>query len=220
VTQATFTASDLSFDPATHEYRLPNGAIVPSVTQILSAVGVSVDFEALRASSERTAAAIDLKRDIGTALHADAYAFDDNDLDWSTVDPRVEPYLQAWATFRENTGLVPTTRERRVYNPFHGYAGTLDGIFRRPNGGLVLVDIKTGDPDDSGCAFQTAAYVAAYEFEHRDGEALAERWGVQLVPESRIPYRICPYTSWQDWPKFQAFVTTYYHQAARRRRAA
>lgn len=213
------TATVLSFDAARHEYRTPDGRLVPSVTQILKAVGVAVDFDELRASSSRIAAAIDLKRDIGTALHADAHAFDDRDLDWSTVDPRVHPYLRAWESFRENTHVVPTTRERRVFHPVLGYAGTLDGIFEQDNGRLVLVDIKTGDPTDSGCAFQTAAYQAAYTFEHPD-VIVHDRWGVQLTPDHGIPYRITPYTDWQDFGKFQAFVTTYHHQAARRRRVA
>jgi hypothetical protein len=216
----TYTASDVIFERIAHEYRLPDGRLVPSVTQILQAVGVSVDFEGLASLGRRVADAIDLKREIGTALHADAHAFDDDDLDWNTVDPRVQPYLSAWADFRENTGATPATRERRIYHPVYGYAGTLDGIFTLPNGKLVLVDIKTGDPDDSGCAFQTAAYLAAYQHEHALTGGLIERWGVQLTPDHAIPYRIHPYTDWTDFAKFQAFVTTFHHQAARRRRAA
>lgn len=215
---APITAADLTFDPVAHEYRRPDGIVVPSVTQILSGVGISVDFDELAGMSHRVGQAIDLKRDIGTALHADAHAFDDDDLDWSTVDPRVEPYLRAWATFREHTGLVPTTRERRVYHPTFDYAGTLDGIFRHPTGRFVLVDVKTGDPDDSGCQYQTAAYAAAYNVERPD--PIAERWGVRLDPTRAIPYRIHQYTDWQDFATFQAFLTTYHHQAARRRRVA
>lgn len=215
------TAADVTFEPLRHEYMLPNGTLVPSVTEILRAVGVSTDFEGLASLGRRVADAIDLKREIGHALHADAHAFDDDDLDWTTVDPRVEPYLRAWVTFRENTGLVPTVRERRVYHPVYGYAGTLDGIFALPAGRRALVDIKTGDPDDSGCAYQTAAYLAAYVAEHpehHERELISERWGVQLVPDRAVPYRICRYTDWQDFPRFQAFLTTYFHQAGRRRR--
>lgn len=211
------SAADLQFDPLAHEYRSPDGQRIPGVTEILSAVGVSVDFEALSASSSRRAAAIEFKRDLGHALHADAHAFDDDDLDWSSVDPRVEPYLQAWATFRRNTGAQPTTRERRVWHGGLGYAGTLDGIFQLPTGRRVLIDLKTGDPDDAGCAYQTAAYLAAHQFDH-PADVVHERWGVQLVPEARVPYRIHPYRDWQDFAKFQAFLGTYWHQTARRGR--
>jgi hypothetical protein len=215
----TLTAAHITFEPVAHEYRLPDGQRIPGVTEILSAVGVSVDFVGLASIGRRVADAIDLKREIGHTLHRDAHALDDDDLDWSTVDPRVEPYLRAWATFRENSRLTPTTRERLVYHPTLGYAGTLDGIFVLPNNRRVLVDIKCGNPDDSGCAYQTAAYQAAHQAEHPD-LPIHERWGVQLTPDLSIPYRISPYTDWTDFAKFSAFLTTYSCQAARRRRAA
>lgn len=218
-----FTSRDVSFVADVHEYHLPDGTRLPSVTEILQETGVAVDFDALAGLSHRIEQAIDLKRDVGRALHADAWAYDDNDLDWATVDPRVRPYLEAWVTFRENTSLAPLTRERLVYHPIYGYAGTLDGIFAKPNGRRVLVDLKTGDPDSSGCQFQTAAYREAYVFEHRDEDPRMdpiERWGVQLTPERRVPYRIFPYEAFDDFAKFQSFVTTYHCQAARRRTAA
>jgi hypothetical protein len=64
----------------------------------------------------------------------DAHAFDDDDLDWHSVDPRVEPYLRAWQAFRANTGVVPITRERMVLHPGLWFAGTLDGVFLTQGG--------------------------------------------------------------------------------------
>jgi hypothetical protein len=212
---AALTSSDVTFDQVAHEYFLPDGQRVPSVTEVLSAVGISTDFEGLSSRSSRIGEAIALKRDIGQALHADAHAFDDDDLDWTTVDPRVEPYLTAYVTFRANSGVRPTTRERRVFHPQFRYAGTLDGIFQLADGRRVLIDLKTGDPDDSACAWQTAAYEAAHLVEH-PGHVIHERWGVQLVPGAQVPYRIHRYTDWRDFAAFQAFLTTYHHQAARR----
>lgn len=211
------TGADLIFTPDIHEYRTPDGQRIPSVTEILAAVGVSTDFDALSLYSIRTKTAIDLKRDIGQALHQDAHAYDDDDLIWASVDPRVEPYLLAWMAFRTNTNAVPLTRERRVYHPTFGYAGTLDGLFALPNGRIVLIDIKTGDPRDSGCQYQTSAYVAAVQAEHPD-QRIDERWAVQLVPDHGVPYRITPYADWQDFSRFQAFLTTYWCQADRRPR--
>lgn len=210
------TAAALTFDPVFHEYRLPDGRLVPSVTQILQAVGVSADFETIAMYSPKLGDAIELKRQLGTAVHADCHAFDDDDLDWETVDPRVEPYVRAWETFRENSGLTPVTRERRVFHPTSFYCGTLDGLFLAPDRRRVLVDIKIGDPEDAGCRFQTAGYEAAYRLEHSD-ETIAERWAVRLTPGYEVPYRITPYRDWRDGGIFQAFVTTYQHQHARRR---
>lgn len=206
----------LTFDPEAHVYRF-NGEVVPSVTQILASTGISVDFESLGSMSGEVRQAIELKREIGTALHADAHAFDDNDLDVESVDPRVRPYLDAWIEFRVNKGLLPSVRERRVFHPTMRYAGTLDGIFTTPSGARVLVDIKTGDPESSGCQFQTAAYDMAYEV--MTGESVAERWGVQLVPGLRIPYRITKYDDWRDRAQWQSIVATFYAQHARRRSA-
>lgn len=203
----------LTFDAARHEYRLPTGERVPSVTEILRATGVSTDVVAL--AEVIGAEVIDEKRAIGTALHADAHAYDDNDLDWATVDPRVRPYLEAWAAFRANSGLVPVTRERRVYHAGLRYCGTLDGIFTDRRGRHILIDIKTGDPESAGGRYQTAAYQLAWHCE-RAAVPITERWCVRLMPERRIPYRIIQYHDWRDEQTWRAIVATYYAGAHRR----
>lgn len=213
---APVTGADLQFDKLAHAYRLPTGEPVPSVTQILSAVGVSRDFEELGGRSAATAAAIDRKRELGHALHADAHAFDDDDLILESVDTAVRPYLDAWIEFRRNTGVRPLVRERRVFHAVWRYAGTLDGVFVTPQGASVLVDIKTGDPTDSGCQWQTAAYAEAFQREFPTMR-IALRWGVQLVPGLTVPYRVHPYSDWRDVLDFQAFTTTYYRQFSRRK---
>lgn len=209
-------ASVLSFDPGAHVYALPDGRVVPSVTKILSAVGVSVDFDQIGAMSSTMRERIDWKRELGTAVHADCHAWDDDDLALESVHAEVRPYVDAWITFRANTGFVPDTRERRVYHSGLFYCGTLDAIGALPNGRRVLVDIKTGDPEDAGARFQTAAYREAYLADHATA-SIDERWSVQLCPDNAIPYRIHPYADWTDFSKFAAFVTTFHEQACRRR---
>lgn len=125
-------ASDqIAFEPEMHVYRhKESGLSVPGVTSILLATGVSTDFETLSNLKHSLKHAIALKRDIGKALHADAHAFDDHDIDWSTVHDDVRRYLDCWVTFRENYAhLRPATRERIVYHPNLRFAGTLDAIF-------------------------------------------------------------------------------------------
>ncbi len=205
------TAENLTFDPIAHRYTLPDGRDVPSVTTILSAVGVSVDFEAIGARSEDMRATMEYRRQLGTAVHADCHAFDDSELDYEQVHPDVKPYLDAWVMFRLNTGFTPERRERLVYHSGRDYAGTLDAVGLIPNGRRILVDIATGDPKHSAKQFQTAAYAAAYTENPID-----ERWAVQLTPDNGIPYRIHVYSDWSDFGKFSAFVTTYHNQACRR----
>jgi hypothetical protein len=211
------SAASLTFEPVAHEYRRPDGRVVPSVTQILRDTGVSVDFDGIAAISARLGDAIELKREVGKALHADAHAFDDGDIDWETVDERVLPYLEAWRTFRENKRLSPQLRERRVYHPALGYCGTLDGVFGTPGLKRVLIDIKLGDPEDAGARYQLAGYWLAHQLEHE--EPLDERWSVQLTPEHVVPYRVTRYDDWRDFDVWRAIVTTYHAQAARRRAA-
>lgn len=214
--ELALTGGALIFYPESHEYYTPpgreGGRLIPSVTQILRAVRVSEDFDAIERARPGV---VTFARDLGTAVHADAHAFDDQDLDVATVDPRVRPYLDAWIAWRENYGAVPLQRERRLYHPLHGYCGTLDGIFDI-GGKTVLVDIKTGDPESAGARFQTAAYQAAYSAEYPE-VPITERWSVQLTPLNGVPYRITPYRDWTDFQKFTAFLTTYWAQAARRR---
>jgi hypothetical protein len=198
----------LTFTAETHEYRL-DGRLVPSVTTILRATGVSVDFNAIRQMGGSRRDAVDYKRDLGLAVHADSHALDDEDLDWPDVHPEVEPYLRAWALLKAHRGLIPLTRERKVYHAGLRYCGTLDGIFSTADGKFVLLDMKLGDPADAGCQYQTAAYELAYRSEHPDAR-IDERWGVKLDPSLTIPYRITPYTDWTDMKAFQAFVTTFY----------
>jgi len=218
ISASVLTGADLQFDASTHIYRRPDGVVVPSVTQVLRAVGVSTDFDALKGMSERLGLAIDSARDLGVAVHADAHAFDDDDLDWDTVDARVSPYIEAWSCFRENTQLTPITRERRLYHPGLCVSGTLDAILIRPcdTTRRILVDIKTGDPDSVGARYQTAGYQLLWDAEHPD-EPIAERWSVELTPERTVPYRITRYDDWTDAGSFRAFVTTYHCQAARRK---
>lgn len=211
-------ADNIQFDAAEHVYRRPDGSVVPGVTGILRATGISTDFEALKGMGSTQREAIDRKRDIGSALHADAHAFDDGDIVWATVHPDVLPYLEAWRQFREDKRIEPIARERLVYHHALGYAGTMDGIFRTPSGKTVLIDIKTGDPDDSGCQFQTAAYQLAYQLESTAD--IHERWGVRLVPDmAGCPYRVSAYADWSDFDRWKAIVTTFYLQPAQRRAA-
>lgn len=219
-----FTGADLIFNAERHEYRFPlSGVTIPSVTQILAATGVSTDFEELRGISSSLSDAIDRKRAIGHAIHADAHAYDDGDLIESSVHPDVRPYLEAWKTFRGNQRFAPIHRERKVYSRGLNTCGTLDGIFQRidERDRRILIDIKIGDPEASGAQFQTAGYEILWTEEHPE-QPIAERWSVQLIPGIRIPYRIANYSSWPDaWlhgQKFRAFVTTYWEQAIRRLR--
>lgn len=214
----------LEFIEGQHLY-IVGGIVRPSVTEILTAVGVATDFDAL---PESVQASIEYRRNLGSAVHADTHALDDNDLDLDRVPAETRPYLDAWATCKANLGLRPMARERRLFHPVHEYCGTLDGIFERELecatvARRVLIDLKIGDPWDAAVHLQTAAYEAAYLAEHAN-ERIDERWAVQLTPATDPPYRVIKLApdltrrSWTDFPKFLACLTTYREQAVRRTR--
>lgn len=218
-------ATDLIFDPATHTSRTPDGREVPHVTTILSATRITTDFDEMAAQSRTRRETVENARDRGTAVHADCHAYDDEDLAWQTVHPEVLPYVEAWATLREQLGLVPLAhgRERRVFHPVYWYTGTLDGIFfetDKPDW-LILGDIKTGDPEDAAAHLQTAAYERAWVREH-PSLPIRERVSFWLQPGKRIPYKRVNYSeraeAHQDFAVFEAALCVYNNQAGRRRR--
>lgn len=180
----------VDFEPAGHVYRLrETGEILPSVTGILKSTGISVDFDELGQMGAGLKHAIEMKREIGTAVHQAAHFYDDNDLVWSSVDPAVVPYLEAWTAFRQAySHLRPATRERIVYSAAYRFVGTLDAIF------------LMGDETEINITERWSVQLTPGK----------------RIPYRVTPYNEHP---WLDDEKFKAFVTTYHEQHARRRAA-
>ena len=184
------TASDLRFDAATHTYTTPDGTVVPSVTQILRAVSLITDYEALGLADVAARKAI-----LGTAVHKATAQADMGEL-VSVDDPNVAAYLEAWNEFLVSYGLRTVVRERVVYHQHYGYCGTLDGVFCRENGVRVLVDIKTGDLSPS-TAWQLWGYTLAW-CEKVAHPNIDEQWAVHLRPKNSPPYRVLKYGAFDD----------------------
>lgn len=221
------TIEQLVYDVERHATTAPDGRDVPHVTAVLGATGISVDFSALAAENQRIAAHVANATLRGRAVHMDCHAYDDDDLVWASLDSRVKPYVEAWADAREKIGLVPLThaRERRIFDPHTFYTGILDGVFERRDRfkrlRRVLVDIKTGDPDDAAAHVQTAAYERPWNDAHPE-LSIDERWAIQLLPGRRVPYKVFDYSSrplaHQDYGLWQAALCVYNNQADRRSR--
>lgn len=210
----------LRFDVAAHRYTV--GALeLPSVTQILKRVGISRPWD------DVPAAVLAEKRAIGQAAHAAAHYYDEGTLEAGTVDPRVEPYLQAWIDFRENTGFTPVLLETPLQHSGLLIAGTLDraGYFAKfadadPTD-LHTVDLKCGNPVDAGAQWQTAAYAEMLSvslaptspFNQPLKFRMLARYSVQLQPNGKAKLHAYPDTL-QDWLEFSAFVTTFRRQHA------
>jgi hypothetical protein len=111
---------------------------------------------------------------------------------------------------------VAHARERRIFHPVYGYTGILDGIFTVDDTPTrILIDIKTGDPSDAAAHLQTAAYAAAWDYEHPE-QLITNRWAIWLQPAQRKQYTVVPYESYEDFTVFQACLCVYNHQKKRR----
>ncbi len=181
----------IDFDEAAHRY-VVDGKVRPSVTQILEVVDEiwRVPFEVL----ERA-------RKLGTAVHRATELFDRDDLDESSVDPAIEPYLRSYQRFRSETGFVPDHVEMRLYHAQMGYCGTLDRVGQM-NGKRALLDIKSGEEWPSHGP-QTAAYEQA--FEHMTKQKVSARFGLYLRDDGT--YRLQPKKDPSDWSVFLACLT-------------
>ncbi len=83
----------------------------------------------------------------GTAVHYGTMLIDGAIpgavIDYSKVEPEIEPYLRAYERFKGDSGFISQEVEKVVRSRKHGYAGTLDriGIYE---GAVTILDIKTG----------------------------------------------------------------------------
>lgn len=166
-------ATTFQFIPETHEY-IEDGVRRDSVTQILQETGIvnygGIDEDVLRHAAER-----------GTAAHAACHYYDENDLDISTVDPEVIPYLCGYQKFLSETRFIVEGSERRgiaeIDGMRYGYTYDRKGIlFKR----RVIAELKCTAAIEIGVGPQTAAYELAERQE--SGEAARNRVVIHLKP--------------------------------------
>lgn len=178
----------IEFDAAAHQYRVA-GQIIPSVTQILRPL---VDFSAIAPD------VLAAKADLGKRVHFACELDDDADLDESSVEDDVAPYLDAYRRWRRESGAQIILTERRLYHRALGYCGTLDRV-AHVGGAAHLIDLKTSVEIYASTGPQTAAYAAAL------GAPVQHRAALQLRADGT--YRYHALTSADDWPVFVACLT-------------
>lgn len=173
-----------TFDPQTHQYAV-NGRAVPSVTQVLDEAGL-VDktwyTDQARTRGDYVAQA--------TALH------DLNELNESSLDDALRPYLLAWSKFLLDSQFEPELIEHRMFDRFGRYAGTLDryGLLRGDS--PALIDIKTG-----GEARWHGLQLAGYQ-ELLADKPVVKRLAVYLGNDGRYSCR--EYSEFNDFVVFRA----------------
>jgi hypothetical protein len=155
---------NLTFDPQTHRYTL-NGQPVPSVTGMIKLV-MPREYRD------------EFARDRGTAVHMATDLEDRGQLDESSLDERIIPYVNAWRKFKAEAKAKVIHTEMAVGHPLYRYAGTLDNIVEI-GGDMVLVDKKTGDivPE---VQIQLALYELAYYATVPKARKIQRRLAIQL----------------------------------------
>lgn len=176
----------LEFDATEHRYRL-DGRELPSVTKILEPY-TSLEF----VNRDVLAAA----QELGTHVHQAIHLHNTGRLEH--CPERIQPYLDGWLAFIEESGAVVIASEQRVHSDKHKYAGTLDGLLYWK--GETLCDVKSGSVVPKTVGPQTAAYVTAFNEQH--GTRLRRRCCIHLTGDGR--YKVHKLDDSRDWPIFQS----------------
>lgn len=179
----------LEFDEAKHIYS-DNGAVLPSVTQILS---ILYDFSGI------SPATLEYARQRGTAVHKACEIFDNGGSFTAPLDEVIQPYFVAWVKFVVEKKVRITATERRLRHQHMRYAGTFDAI------GMIgdeewLIDRKCTSALSDVTGVQLAAYAAIL------GRPL-RRAAVQLKPDGTYVFQ--EYSGRSDWPTFVAAYTIF-----------
>lgn len=172
----------LTFDDPSHTYRW-NGAIVPSVTQIIRPLysfdGIPPDVR-------------EHKRQIGTAVHYACDLIDRGTLDPASIAPEIAGYLVAYREFLAAKKPEWALVESQHYNEVYRYAGTLDRAGDMD--GPALLDLKTG-PESAAIGVQLAAYLKAAPL-----SPATHRYSLHLRDDGT--YRLIEHTNRDDWATF------------------
>lgn len=172
--------AELELDEASHRYRY-RGRPIAGVTEILNSAAI---IDATHFTEE--------SRVRGKHVHEAAHYFDEGDLALESLRPEIQPYVQAYIAFRQETGFYPLLVEQLVHFG-NQYAGTLDRVGWL-NDRVIQIDLKTGGlPKWAG--LQTAAYELALEEMIRDGELRLERF-----PEARFALQLSNDGRYKLWP--------------------
>lgn len=185
---------NIEFNAERHEYRV-NGLIVPSVTQVLSSVGLP-DLSGIPAEL------LEWKAGLGSAVHKATELDDLGDLDEESLDLAIKPYLEAYRKFKIESGFVPLGMEEAVYSKKYGFAGRLDRVgFFGHKSILSLIDYKTGLVDVKTVGPQTSGYQTGWNEANETKDHIKARYALKLNKDAT--YRLIRLDNKMD---FQIFL--------------
>lgn len=144
----------------------------------------------------------------GSLAHLALEYYDRGELDETTLDPALVPYLDAYKAFLAESGATWDAIELRLGDRARGIAGTLDRL-----GAFGLLDIKTGGREHWH-ELQTAIYALLAQ---TNGLILSarrvKRWGLYLTSNGR--YDLQPHADPNDLKVAEAVMTIAVDQVSR-----
>lgn len=177
----------LNFNSDTHVYTL-DGQVLPSVTTILKSEGF-ID----------TTFYNEWARNKGSMVHLACHLDDTGELDESTVDPIITPYLEAYGSFKSDSGFVVSSSETPLASPVYRFAGTPDKMGSFKDVTCAILDIKTGTVEP-WAAIQLAAYEILVGSPYK-------RFALQLMDSGK--YKLHPFTERSDRNIFLSALSIY-----------
>jgi len=181
----------IEFREDTHQYFV-DGKEYPSVTTIL---GSLTDYSFVNKEL------LDRAAKFGTAVHKATELYDNNELDFDTLDSALLPYVEAWDMFLHDYKPEILSVEQRVAS-MYGYAGTLDR-YVSINNKRTIIDIKSGTTVPKYTGLQLSAYGQAIT---EGGGKVDQRYVVHLQP---CNYKVIPYNNKTDFLTFKSALNLY-----------
>lgn len=161
----------LTFDEITHTYKL-DGAIIPSVTQVLKECGF-IDL------SKVPQYVMEASWKFGTAVHKACELWDRGNLNVDTLSTPLIPYLEAWKKFKADYKINEFLAiEEKMVSVVWKFAGTPDRLWQPNQKFIDILDIKTSDEMYPSIAIQEAGYGILTEETHK--LKIRNRWAIQL----------------------------------------
>lgn len=147
---------------------------LPSVTQILKAVGLAPDYSCVPRHL------LEHARQRGTALHAAIQLYHEGDLDEDALHPEVASGVSAYRKFLAESGFQFERSEFEVISERWRYVGHPD-LLGRLNGGLVLLDLKYMEQVPIQAAtYQLTLYQLAFSEQESESPPISACYVLQL----------------------------------------
>jgi hypothetical protein len=180
--------TNFRFDQNTHTYYLDDKKI-PNVTEILSDLKI-VDLAMIRKET------LEQKAKLGTLIHKVCSKWDTQELDITSLNPLLLPYLEAWISFIDDYKIEWIAVEYQSYSSKWGFGFQLDRIGKvnkgKFSGKIIVADIKTGTYSDA-VRYQLGGYEIGWN--ELGTQKVTVRICVQLINGK---YKVYPFTGASD----------------------